>query len=261
LSVESNVAIGGVPQNPLSGSATCLTSSNGLGARYRAIGSSEEVKSVQNSGSKFPNGLDGIGYIVFSYGNVSGIANNSNYGYITLNNVDPLFASYGPQHATGLGYDPGQPATAGTLPGAANLPASCSGVFPCPENKIWAGGLSYPNLRNGTYSAWTTIRIVSNGTPLKNAEALVKVAQEYAVSSVPDFVPSVKTTAGGITDPGLLLVRSHYQQYDGAGTFIGAAPVNSGKTEAGGELGGEILPSTSTTTQNVQGDQGLQVRP
>ena len=261
LSAETNVAISGVPQNPLSGSATCLTSSNGLGARYRAIGASELVKAVQNSGSKFPNGLDGIGYNVFSYGNVSGIANSPNYGYITLNNVDPLFASYGPQKATGLGYDPGQPATAGALPGAANLPAACSGAFPCPENKIWAGGLSFPNLRNGTYTAWTTIRVVSNGTPLKNAEALVKVAQEFVVTSVPDFVPFVKTTAGGITDPGLLLVRSHYQQYDGAGTLIGAAPVNSGKTEAGGEIGGEIRPSTSTTTQNVQGDQGLQVRP
>jgi hypothetical protein len=261
LSHEANVAIGGIPQNPLSGSATCLTSSNGLGARYRAIGSSEEVKAVQNSGAKFPNGLDGIGYNVFSYGNVSGIANNPAYGYITLNNVDPLFASYGPQKATGLGYDPGEPTTAGTLPGAANLPASCGGAFPCAENQIWAGGLSFPNLRNGTYSAWTTIRVVSNGTPLKNAEALVKVAQAFVVTSVPDFVPFVKTTAGGIADPGLLLVRSHYQEYDGGGNLIGAAPINSGKTEAGGELGGEILPSTSKTTQNVQGEQGLQVRP
>ncbi len=261
LSQEANVASGGVPQNPLSGTSACLTSSNGLGARYRAIGSSEEVKAVQNSGAKFPNGLDGIGYNVFSYGNVSGIANNPVYGYITLNNVDPIFASYGLQNATLLGYDPGQPNIAGALPGAANLPASCSGAFPCPENQIWAGGLSFPNLRNGTYGAWTIIRVVSNGTALTNAKALVKVAQEFAVTSVPDFVPFVKTTAGGIADPGLLLVHSHYQQYDGAGTLIGAAPVNSGTKEAGGDLGGQILSSTSTTTQTVQGDQGLQVRP
>jgi hypothetical protein len=258
LSQESNVYVGGVLNNPLAGqSGTCL---NGLGARYRAIGSSEETKAVQNSAAKF-GGTDGIGYGVFSYGNFSSIANNTSYGYITLNNVDPIFASYGPQNSTGLGYDPGQPATGGTLPGAANLPASCSGAFPCPENKIWAGGLSFPNLRNGTYSAWSLIRVVSNGTPLKNAEALVKVAQEFVVTSVPDFVPFVKTTAGGITDPGLTIVHSHYQQYDGAGDLIGAAPVNSGKTEAGGDLGGEILTSTSTTTQNVQGEQGLQVRP
>jgi hypothetical protein len=259
LSQESNVGA----NNPLAGQAgTCL---NGLGARYRAIGSSEETKAVQNSAAKF-GGTDGIGYGVFSYGNFSSIANNTAYGYITLNNVDPLFASYGPQNSTGLGYDPGQAATAGTLPGTANLPASCSGAFPCPENQIWTGGLSFPNLRNGTYSAWSLLRLVSNGTALTNAKALAKVSQEYVVTSVPDFVPFVKTVAGGITDPGLLYLRSHYQQYDGAGALIGAAPIDSGTTEAGGDLGGEILPCASTstcskTTQNVQGVQGLQVRP
>jgi hypothetical protein len=259
LSQESNVGA----NNPLAAQpGTCL---NGLGARYRAIGSSEETKAVQNSAAKF-GGTDGIGYGVFSYGNFSSIASNTNYGYITLNGVDPIFASYGPQNSTGLGYDPGQPSTAGTLPGAANLPASCSGIFPCPESQIWAGGLSFPNLRNGTYPAWSLLRVVSNGTALTNAKALVKAAQAFAVTSVPDFVPFVKTTAGGITDPGLLLVRSHYQQYDGAGTLIGAAPVDSGTTEAGGDFGGEILLcATATTcpktTQQVQGAQGLQVRP
>jgi hypothetical protein len=251
LSQESNVG----SNNPLAGS----------GARYRAIGSSEETKSVQNSAAKF-GGIDGIGYGVFSYGNFSAIANNLAYGYITLNNVDPIFASYGPQNSTGLGYDPGQPASAGTLPAAANLPASCGSAFPCAENQIWAGGLSFPNLRNGTYSAWSLLRLVSNGTGLTNSKTLVKAAQAFAVSSIPDFVPFVKTIAGGVTDPGLLVVRSHYQQYDGAGTFIGAAPVNSGTTEAGGDFGGEILScATATTcpktTQNVQGNQGLQVRP
>ena len=107
---------------------------------------------------------------------------------------------------------------------------------------------------------------MSNGTALTNAKALAKVSQEYVVTSVPDFVPFVKTVAGGITDPGLLYLRSHYQQYDGAGALIGAAPIDSGTTEAGGDLGGEILPCASTptcskTTQNVQGVQGLQVRP
>jgi hypothetical protein len=256
VSQESNVG----SNNPLAGQAgTCL---NGLGARYRAIGSSEETKAVQNSGAKF-GGTDGIGYGVFSYGNFSSIANNPAYGYITLNNVDPIFASYGPQNSTGLGYDPGQPASAGTLPAAANLPASCGGAFPCPESEIWAGGLSFPNLRNGTYPAWSLLRLVaSSGSALTNAKALAKAAEEFAVSSVPDFVPFAKTTAGGVADPGLTLVRSHYQQYDGAGTLIGAAPVNSGTGEAGGDFGGQVLPTATTkTTQQVQGNQGLQIRP
>jgi hypothetical protein len=260
VSMEANV--NAPVNNPLAGQAgTCV---DGTGARYRAIGTGEEVKSVLNSGTHY--GTDGIGFAFFSYGNVSSIASNNSYGYITLNNIDPIFASYGPQTSTGAGYDPGQPANAGTLPGAANLPASCSGAFPCSEKAIWTGGLSYPNVRNGTYRAWSLERLVSNGTALTNAKTLVKNSQAFVVTAVPDYIPATKTIAGGITDPGLLLVRSHYQQYDGAGNLLGATPVNSGTTEAGGDMGGVILacatPTTcSKTTQQVQGDQGLQVRP
>ena len=268
LSQELNVGA----NNPLAAqSGTCLA---GSGGRYRGIGTGEAVKWVQKSGANL--GTDGIGYTFFSYGNISSIANNAAYGYITLNNVDPIFASYGYQNSTGAGYDPGQPILytpnpiSGVLPAGANLPASCGSAFPCPENQIWAGGLSFPNVRNGTYNAWSIVRLVSNGTALTNAKALVKGAQAFVVTSIPDYVPAVKTTvtlsSGTFVDPGLLILRSHYQQYDGAGTLIGAAPVNFGTTEAGGDAGGETLPcatlaTCSKTTQQVQGNQGLQVRP
>ena len=261
-------------QDPLSGTSTC-NSSNNKGARYRAIGTSEEVKSVLNSSSVFPNGQDGIGFTFFSYGNVGSIANNPNYGYITLNNIDPIFASYGPQTSTGAGFDPGQPVllngsgvpVPGVLPGAANLPCN-GGAFPCPESEIWAGGLSFPNLRNGSYPAWSLLRVVATGTPLKAVETLIKDSQAFVVTSVPDYVPAVEVKVTGYaTDPGLQLVRSHYQQYDGADTFLGAAPVDCGKTEAGGDMGGVIIPfvsgkcSATSPTQEVQSNQGLQVRP
>ena len=58
ISQETGVAA----QNPL---AKACTSG---GKRFRAIGTGEEVKSVQNSGTN--NGTDGIGYTFFSYGNV-----------------------------------------------------------------------------------------------------------------------------------------------------------------------------------------------
>ncbi len=253
---EANVG----SNNPLAGQSGVCPGTSGV--RYRAIGTGEEVKSVLNSNHNLS--LDGIGYTFFSYGNVGSIANNAAYGYITLNNIDPIFASYGPQASTGLGYDPGQPAGTGTLPAAANLP--CSGAFPCSEAKIWAGGLSFPNLRNGTYPAWSIVRLVSNGTALANAKTLVKDSQTFVVDEVPDYVPATKTVGSSTTDPGLLIVRSHYQQYDGADTLLGAAPVNSGTTEAGGDMGGTILtcPTATTcpkTTQQVQGNQGLQVRP
>ncbi len=249
--------------NPLNAQAgTCLA---GLGARYRGVGAGEIVTWVLNSGSI--RGTDGIGYTFYSYGNVSKFANNPNYGYATLNDVDPIWTSYGPQLSTGKGYDPGQPATAGTLPGAVNLPAACSGAFPCPEKEIWAGGLSYPNVRSGAYNWWSIIRVISYAGARTAVTNLVKGAQVAAVDDVPDFVPAVKTVGKTQTDPGLVIVRSHYQEYDGAGTLIGAAPVNTGGVkEEGGDGGGAILPCTtvalcSKTVQQVQGNKGLQVRP
>ncbi len=242
ISQEANVG----NNNPLAGQAgTCLA---GAGARYRGIGTGEAVKWVQNSNKNI--GEDGIAYTFFSYGNVSSIANNSAYGYITLNGVDPIFASY-------TGGDPGQPGN-GTLPAAANLPASCGASFPCPENQIWSGGLSFPNLRSGAYGSWSIVRLVSttSSKALTNANALVKHSQGFVVSSVPDYVPFKKTVAGSITDPGLKYLRSHYQQYDGSGALLGAAPVNKGTNEAGGDMGGCILKNTLTTTQDVNADLG-----
>ncbi len=259
VSMETNV--NGTVNNPLAGQAGTCNSSDGKGARYRAIGTGEEVKSVLNSAAKFANGLDAVGFTFFSYGNVSSIANNPNYGYLTLNNVDGIFTGFG------AGVDPGQPATAGEVPGAANLPATCGGTFPCPELDIWQGGLSYPNVRNGTYPLWSLERVVSDGTALKNVETLVKDSQAFVVDSIPDYVPATKTVGKTQTDPGLLLVRAHYQQYDGADNLLGGSAVNCGKTESGGDMGGTILPfiggktCPTTPTQEVQGNQGLQVRP
>lgn len=261
LGVSMETGVNAPVNNPLAGQSGTCNSSDGKGARYRAIGTGEEVKSVLNSSAKFANGLDGLGFAFFSYGNVSSIASNPAYGYITLNNVDPIFTGYG------AGVDPGQPATAGELPGAANLPAACAGAFPCPEKDIWQGGLSFPNVRKGTYPSWSLLRVVSSGTPLKNVETLIKASQAFVVDAIPDYVPATKTVGKTQTDPGLELVRAHYQQYDGADNLLGGGPVNCGKTEAGGDMGGTILPFISdktcptTPTEQVQGNQGVQARP
>ncbi len=224
--------------NPLSAQACA----GGGGVRSRAIGTSEEVKSVQNSNANTDK--DGIGYTFFSYGNVSSIANNSAYGYVTLNGVDPIFHKYGTT------IDPGQPSTAGVLPAAANLPSSCAGTFPCAESAIWSGHLSFPNLRNGSYKAWSNLRTVSNGTALSALNLLVQGSQTFAVNSTPDFVPAEKIAA---TDPGLPLLHSHYLQES-------VAPVNISVTgDRGGDAGGCILTNSgaavttdTTTTLTLQ---------
>src|SRR5208282_3114340 len=129
------------------------------------------------------NGTDGIGFAFFSYGNVSTIADTTSYGYITLDGTDPVFASY--SNGTTV-YDPGQPLSPGVLPSALDLPAACSGNFPCPETEIWKGGLSFPNVRSGAYRSWSVLRLVSTGTALTAAEKVIASSQAFVVTSVPD---------------------------------------------------------------------------
>jgi hypothetical protein len=82
-------------------------------------------------------------------------------------------------------------------------------------------------------------------------------SQTFVVDDVPDYVPATKTVGKTQTDPGLTVQRSHYQEYDGAGTFLGATPVNAVAKEAGGDMGGCIVPITghdASETQSVNSD-------
>src|SRR3984893_8948012 len=211
--------------------------SGGGGGRTRVIGTGEAVKGVQNSNANFT--MDGIAYAFFSYGNVSSIASSTSYGYLQLNGVDGIFARY----ASG---DPGEPGN-GTIPGVANLPASCAGTFPCPESAIWAGGKSFPNLRSGTYRAWSTLRVVSNGTALTNVRTLVSKSNLYVVQTVPDYVPFPVVKVGTtVLDPGLLKQRSHF----------GPGAHNTGTTEGGRDAGGCIQAKGSAVINSVQTNPG-----
>jgi len=248
ISQESNVN----GANPLTGTSVTCPSSDGKGGRWRGIGTGEAVKSVLNSVHN--NGVDGVAYSFFSYGNVSTIASSASYGYTTLNGTDPIFSTY--YNGTGSAYDPGQPTAYGSggLPGAKDTPC---GSFPCAENQIWAGGLSFPNVRSGAYRAWSLLRIVSTGTALSAAETVIKNSQQYVVTTTPDYIPAVAVknvviNGSKFTDPGIAIVRSHYQQLDGDGNTIGKAPVNAGKTESGGDMGGCIEASVSVALQLVQ---------
>lgn len=213
------------------------------GGRTRVIGTGEAVKSVKNFAAN-NGGIDDIAYTFFSYGNVSSIANTpASYGYITLNGVDPIFASY-------AGGDPAEPGN-GTIPGVANLPASCAGAFPCPESSMWTGGKSFPNVRSGVYRSWSVLRLVSNGTPLTNAKTLVTASNKVAVLVTPDYIPFNKVTqvVGGVVqvlDPGFPEQRSHY----------GPGAHNTGTLEAGRDEGGCIQKKGSAVINLVQTTPG-----
>lgn len=224
--LSQETGVGGVAHNPLAG-LPCTAG----GARWRGIGTSEVITEVQNSFTS--NGHDGIAYAFFSYGNVSAIANQAAYGYLTLDGVDGIFHKYGTT------IDPGQPSTPGVLPAAANLPATCSGSFPCPEKDIWSGGLSFPNLRSGQYRAWSTLRLVSDGFALAEAKLLARGGNAFVENTVPDYVPFTEV---GTLDPGLQLLRSHYTQEN-------VKPVNDAITgDRGGDMGGCILHGTAGIT-------------
>jgi hypothetical protein len=218
----------------------------GHGLRRSVIGTGEEVKAIlhsnDTSGSNVLDQTDGIGYAFFSYGNVSSIKGSANFGYLQINGVDPLFEVYATT------YDDGESAIAGALPQISDV-AACSGAFPCHENKIWKGGLSFPHVRDGSYRQWCVVRLISDGATFTNASALVTSAQQSVVDTVPDFIPPKSTVVGSFTDPGMKIWRSHYTQQ-------GVAPLNQQSGDKGGEEGGCPVPQTSVATKLVMRNSG-----
>lgn len=310
LSGTMNTTEYSVFRNPSSIASPRLSQETGIGytnpiggPRRRGIGTGNAMKAVFDSVTKW--GHDGIGYTFFSYGNVNqsgkSFGNNPNYRYVTLNGVDPIFHSY-IETAGQTTIDAGQPNTApGLLPNkTTNLPASCSGAFPCPETAIWGAdvsltdaagnswptGLSFPNLRNGSYPAWSLLRLVAGSVtvggqnPAANATALVAASNGYVVTTVPDYVPyaavkcpttgtigGISCTVGAVLDPGLLVVRSHYgcpsntlgatattlqQAMCGVSTTTGLLNASSNSADRGRDEGGMILQYKGSTVNETQ---------
>jgi len=207
-----------------------------------------------------------VGYAFFSFGNVSSLSSSAaeaaDYGYVTVDGFDPIFTSY---CTTGPCGDPGQP-TGGVLPGAWSV---CSGAgFPCNEGKIWTT-VSFPNLRSGKYGAWSLLRwVVGTGTPKTNVDDLIAGSQAYAVSTTPDYVPALATTAGGFSDPGLTVFRAHYQQLNGDGVYnattaekIGPAANNGSFNKTfnptGGDKGGDVGGCVGSTDPSFTVAKGV----
>ena len=143
----------GVMPTSTTGNPLNQTCTSGGGSRRRAIGTGEMINTA------ILNTTDSIGYAFFSFGNVSKIAANANYGYLTLNGVDPINAS----------YTTGQLPTTGTI---SNL---------------------FTHVNDGTYASWSDLRIISAGSSanLANASALASRIQTDINNGtqLPDFIP------------------------------------------------------------------------
>jgi hypothetical protein len=250
---------GAVAHNPLSGGPS--------GYQFRAIGTGDEVKSVLNSITY--HGVDGIGYTFFSYGNVSSVADSASYSYVTIDDIDPIFHSY-KNNLPGK-TDPGQPAAAnGMLPKINDVVAGCAGKFPCNENQIWAAddyslvngspvlSYSFPNLRNGSYPAWSVVRLVA-GSAAGLTQDLVNASNQYAVTTTPDYVPFFPvydSTGTVLLDPGMQIERSHFgctNSTCGKGVLPNQAACG---IEAGRDAGGYILPINDCETGITQDGPG-----
>lgn len=180
-----------------------LNKACGIGFRKRAIGTGEEVSGVSST-------TNSIGFTFFSYANVAPIAGTANYGYLTVQQVDPIQATY----------------TTGILP-------VCN--EPCPL----AGGTSFPNVRNGTYRTWSVLRVVTDasGTNFTRVKNLVNAAQANVNSTDPDFIPFLPQSGG---EPGLQKYRSHFLQF---GVSPNNGLPNGVGVETGGDMGGCIEPN------------------
>ncbi len=189
----------GTSANPLNKACT-----SGGGTKQRGIGTGEVLKGNGKGVGGVLNVADSLAYAFWSFGNFASFAGNAaKYGYLTLDGVDPLQATY----------------TNGTVP---SCTAPC-GVAP---------NTSFPHLRDGTYRSYTIVRAISFGTTLDpNLQNLVTNAQNDVDTIEPDFVSFVATPNG---DTGLGHYRSHF-------TASGVAPNNV--TDKGGDVGGVIFPN------------------
>lgn len=190
--------------NPLN-----LTSTTGSGGiRARAIGTGEEVAAVIAT-------ADSLGYAFWGYGNFANATSGSVARYLTVDGVDPLYASN-----------------------------STSGVFPVKTSGAYPV-LSFPNIINGSYPIWTIFRLVytpsslSDATSKSTATSLIAAAQTNA-SVQSDFVPYTN----------LNVFRSHFYQANMGGDNGHETYVDGSGTsypgyyfpEAGGDVGGQVYP-------------------
>jgi len=282
--------------NPLN--QTCITEP---GVRKRGIGTGEVVGSSGSGGVK--NTSDSIAYTFFSYGNVSKLATNTTYGYLMLDGIDPLFDSY-----NNTLMDAGQPAVSGTgtsygeVPGCAENGGG-AGTPHCLATDIWTAtnnsacpsgpnpGCSYPHLRDGTYPAWSELRVICDtaaghhctiGDDPYGAEALLANMQCDIANSnpggVPDLLPfqdsaspcaafgngkpygyanyirehySFSAIIGGSLNPTPTSTHQSSPQTVFS-SFCGSATTGPVSSECGGDAGGWIVPIGTASTGLLQ---------
>ena len=269
ISQETNVVIGQPGTDPLDLQCPAKfggeTGTGGEGFRVRGIGTGEVTNGPggTSSGDGVLNTPDSIAYTFFSFGNVSKLGKSVKYGYLMIDGVDPLFSDYSNSVS-----NPGQPATPGSPLTWGELPV-CGGAGQpvCTATAIWGSNPSYPHLRDGSYPAWSELRMLcdpSEASPhctLANdpigAEALVQNLQADIhfshTGGVPDFLPLADgglATFGTANYGDAAYVRQHYVLYgpDDQDFANGAFPWQTTSPSSTHLGGSSALTGTGTQT-------------
>ncbi|HLW84583.1 MAG TPA: hypothetical protein VKR60_05160 [Candidatus Sulfotelmatobacter sp.] len=259
--------------------STCGTGTT-KGLHLRAIGTGEEVAATMgqdNTGGS--QVVDGMGFTFWSYANLkpgasgcsgtgtSGDVTCSTYNghYLTVDGIDPLFATEGGQ---GFGGTVENPTGAYNFPQCGLIQKVAGYTFPCQQ-------IPFTHIYDGTYPLWTMLRLVTFdnvGTTQVTPEGVINVlayAQSEAApgsaEQLSDFVPFLSSITGlpysqGGTLPSgdlnLGVFRSHYVQSgvnpdNGhvacAGTFTGVNITGGTKgsktclVDLGGDVGGSVV--------------------
>ena len=254
----TNIKVGSQCQGSSGGTAP------GLPIRLRTIGSGMAVKAVigsLNGGSSADTKVfNPIGYAFWSYGNMnplcSSISGDTCAGtwkghYLTVDGIDPLFATEGGEFDNGYG-NPGNPAPRNKTynPNGAFNPPTCDFTIANPN----CFSIPFTHIYDGKYPLWSLLRTVTfapvsgkNVTPVGVLDMIANEETASVTSGLSDFVPFLKNVSGSAGvytgDLNLFVFRQHFKQSGGP---VSAA--NGHKACAGSFTGVALQGGTSTSS-------------
>jgi hypothetical protein len=256
-----------------------------FGLRSRAIGTTEVIGTTGNGG--LLNTPNSFGYIFPSWGNLAKLKAGANFNYMTLDGLDPIFAS-----PTAYSVCTGGSSGNGQVCGA-NEPCpgdgTCTGMptgqlvpycaAPVCSSDLWPAytdpstgftylkNATYPNLRYGLYKAWSVYRwITTNTSDPYGPSKVASEAQNYVDQDVADFVPFSTCLPGegsscATPDDGLAVFRSHFAPRGvtlncGFGKVLSNGAVSNQNSFDGGNTRGGGNANTGSPTGECGGDVG-----
>ena len=193
--------------------------------RNRVIGTGQMIAELfGTSGDTAPE--NGLGYAFWSQANFAPAASSlSAVKYLTVDGVDPILTSYS------------------------------NGTIPTTTTEL--NNVTFANVTNGTYPIWSLLRLVTTGSGATTAaQNLAKAVGSFAISNH-DWIPYF-TSTGAVN---LHVERAHFTPPGLYSSTAAPAPQNgfcglvSGKTEAGGDVGGVVIPCQ--VDANYEADTGI----